>query len=70
MIALKNSSGVSRVFEMGLSYVNNPGPPLKKLTMGQLVDKAAKKWGNSECCYDVQRNRRLNFGQLKNEVKE
>ena len=68
-MAGKHSETSSGIFGSGFSYINVPGPALSPLTMGQLVDEAARKWSDSEYFYDVPMDTRLTFSQLKNEVK-
>ena len=51
------------------SYLSVPGDePLSDKTLGQLVDSAGSKYGDSEGLHDRTSNSRLSFKQIKAEV--
>ncbi|KDR21517.1 hypothetical protein L798_02982 [Zootermopsis nevadensis] len=51
------------------SYWHSPGTePLSPLTMGQLLDVAAERWGDREAVVSVFQNHRITFKQVLNKV--
>jgi hypothetical protein len=51
------------------SYWHSPGTePLSPLTMGQLLDVAAERWGDREAVVSVFQDHRLTFKQVRDKV--
>ncbi|MPC36052.1 hypothetical protein E2C01_029497 [Portunus trituberculatus] len=53
------------------SYVSNPGKwPLMGITLGQVVDRAERLYGEREAVVSVFQGIRKNYAQLKEEVSD
>jgi hypothetical protein len=51
------------------SYWHSPGTePLSPLTLGQLLDVAARRWGDREAVVSVFQNHRVTFKQVRDKV--
>ncbi|XP_075218574.1 medium-chain acyl-CoA ligase ACSF2, mitochondrial-like [Lycorma delicatula] len=71
-ISTGNITGIATVrFQHDMSYWHNPGSePLKQLTVGNLVDKAAERWKEDPGLISAHQGSVLSFGEIKKQVDQ
>lgn len=66
---INNYSSTTSIIPKPSYFKGVKNEPLKNLTVGNLIDEAAEKYGNREAIVSVHENRRVTFLNLKHEVR-